>query len=334
MRMTRFPTRFILPFVIVVLLALYPLVMGTGGTTALLLQVFAFGAFAMSYDVLIGYTGVISFGHAMFFGTGAYSVGIWLAKTNGTTSGLLFGCITAIALSVLLSLFVSFLSLRVRDAYFAMITLAVGEVFAVLAASEALRPWTNAGDGFSVPLPMWLMDDKTVYYLGLVFLVVICALLVRFVRSPFGWVLQGIRENEPRMKSLGHRTVRYKTVAFIVSGIVAALSGALFAVAQSFVSTTVYDISTVSLNVLLMVVIGGTGTLYGGMLGAFLLLGIQTWLSNFGGSSPLLQNDYIVFGIIYILVVRFMPKGILGTVREWGGGRRWKTTMSYKQSKI
>ncbi|QSO50668.1 branched-chain amino acid ABC transporter permease [Alicyclobacillus curvatus] len=317
---------------LILIAVICPMIPGSTGTISLLLQVFAFGAFAMSYDLLIGYTGIVSFGHAMFFGTGAYAVAIWLSRTEGSTTGLVLGIVTAVVASIILSLLVAFLSLRVRDVYFAMITLAVGEVFVVLAGSQSLRQLTNANDGMSLMLPNWLSGDSTIYYLGLVFLVVVGFFLKRVTTSPVGHILQGIRENEGRADSLGHQVVRWKTAAFIISGVVAALSGVLFAVAQSFVSTSVYDVATVSLNVLLMVVIGGTGTLYGGVLGAALLVFIQNWLTSLGTSIPWLRNDYIVFGILYILVVRFLPKGIIGSLRHSGGRRPWKQNKDYVKS--
>ncbi|WDL98249.1 branched-chain amino acid ABC transporter permease [Alicyclobacillus sp. ALC3] len=313
----------IVPLALLILLALVPVLTGSGGVMSLLVQVFAFGVFAMSYDLLIGYTRIISFGHAMFFGTGAYAVAICLSRSGGTTVSLLFGLAIAFAIAIALSLLVAFLSLRVRETYFAMITLAVGQVFSVLAGSQALRSLTQGNDGLTMTLPMWLGTDTSVYYFCLGCLAVVAVFLTRFVQSPVGDVLKGIRENESRAFALGHSVVRVKTLAFAVSGLVAALGGALFAIGQAFVSTTVYDVSTVSLNVLLMVIIGGMGTLYGGVLGAAILLCAETWLSNLAGSVPIFQNYLILFGILYIVIVRFMPKGILGSLKAWGGRRLW-----------
>jgi branched-chain amino acid transport system permease protein len=321
-----------LPILLLILAVLVPVVFGTGGTTALLVQIFAFGMFAMSYDLLIGYTGIISFGHAMFFGSGAYAVAIALSRSNGTTGSLVLGIFIAVVLAVVLSLVVAFLSLRVRETYFAMITLAVGQVFSVLAGSEFLRSLTNGDNGLTVPLPNWLNSDQSTYYFCLMVLVLVTVFLLRFVQSPVGDVLRGIRENESRAFDLGHPVVRFKTLAFIVSGVIAALSGAIYAIAQSFVSTTVYDVSSVSLNVLLMVIVGGTGTLYGGLLGAAILLGAQSFLSNLASQYPIFQNYLILFGILYIVVVRFAPKGILGGMLAWGGHIAWKRNAHSKSS--
>jgi branched-chain amino acid transport system permease protein len=222
----------------------------------------------------------------------------------------------------------------VKDAYFAMITLAVGQVFTVLAGSQALRPLTNGDDGLTVMLPDWLSSDTAVYYFCLGFLVLVVLFLKRFVHSPAGDVLRGIRENESRAFDLGHPVFRLKTLAFVISGIIAALSGAVFAIAQSFVSTSVYDVSTVSLNVLLMVIIGGVGTLYGGLLGAVILLGAQTLFTNLAGGNAIFQNYLILFGVLYIVVVRFMPKGILGTIRGWGGPSQWRNQPRCKTPQI
>lgn len=311
---------------------LWPLLFGTGGTTATLEQVFAFAAFAMSYDLLIGYTGIISFGHAMFFGTGAYVVAIALARGNGHTISFLFGFGLAVVGAVVLSLLVAFISLRVRNAYFAMITLAVGQVFAVMAGSQGLRQWTHGNDGLTFSVPNWLNGDLTLYYLCLFFLFLTSVLLTRFVASPVGHVLRGIRENESRAVGLGLGVVQFKTLAFVVSGVTATLAGGVYALAQSFVSTGVYDVSGISLNVLLMVVIGGVGTLYGGVLGAAVLVGVQNLFSNWSGWPLLTQHEMLWFGILYILIVRFLPQGILGSVVARGGVVSWRALPRFKKS--
>jgi len=323
-----------LPILLLVLAVLFPFVFGMGGATAQLVQIFAFGMFAMSYDLLIGYTGIISFGHAMFFGSGAYAVAIALSRSTGTTGSLVLGVVVGMVIAIVLSLVVAFLSLRVRETYFAMITLAIGQVFSVLAGSQLLRPLTNGDNGLTVPLPNWLNNDWGVYFFCLVCLAVVTFFLTRFVKSPVGDILRGIRENESRAFDLGHPVVRFKTLAFIVSGVIASLAGAVYAIAQSFVSTTVYDVSAVSLNVLLMVIVGGVGTLYGGLLGAGILLAAQSLLSNLAGQYPIFQNYLIFFGVLYILVVRFAPKGILGGILGWGGHIAWKRHTRSKSPQI
>ncbi|WAH36171.1 branched-chain amino acid ABC transporter permease [Alicyclobacillus dauci] len=327
-------TRYVAVAILFVLLMLVPMAAGGGGTTAILEQIFCFGLFAMSYDLLIGYTGIVSFGHAIFFGTGAYAVAIILGKTGGTTEGLVIGFLCAIVLSIVLSLIIAFLSLRVKSAYFAMITLAVGQMFFVLAGSQGLRGLTNANDGISVTLPDWLNNDFSAYYFCFVLLVVLGVCLLRFVRSPVGRVLQGIRENERRTLELGHPVFRYKVIVCVLSGVAAAIAGGAYAVAQSFVSTGVYDVSTVSLNVLLMTIIGGTGTLFGGLIGAAIILFAQTEFSNLAAAYPIFNEYMIVFGILYIVIVRFVPRGILGTFIQWRGRVRWASQPTSKSSKI
>jgi len=309
-------------FLLLLLVVLVPVLFGVGGPTNLLEQVFAFALFAMSYDLLIGYTGVVSFGHAVFFGTGAYVAGIFLVHSGGSTAGLIVGTVVALGVSVLLSLLIASISLRIRTVYFAMITLAVGQTFYVLAGSQMLQPLTNADDGMTVPLPVWLMHDRTVYYVTLLVLVSCVWLLRLFVRSPVGQVLQGIRENEGRVLALGHSVYRFKAVAFVISGLMATMAGILYVIAQTFVSTGVYDVS-ISLDVLLMTIIGGVGTLYGGLLGALLIIGAQTEFTNLAGTFPIFGRYTILFGVLYIVIVRFMPRGIVGTVaqalKRWNG---------------
>lgn len=307
----------ILVFILFILL--FPYMFGTAGNATLMEQIFAFGIFAMSYDLLIGYTGIVSFGHAMFFGTGAYAVAIVLSKTGGSTTGLMLGFLVAIVLAAVLSFIVAFISLRVRHTYFAMITLAVGQVFFVLAGSQPLRPLTNSNDGLTVLTPQWLNSNLSVYYLIALSLLVITFLLHRFVHSPVGDILRGLRENEGRSKALGYPVFRYKAAAFFISGVIAALAGGLYVIVESFVSTSVYDVSSVSLQVLLMTIIGGVGTLYGGLLGAGIIILAQNELSNLAGSNPLFSHSEIVFGVLYIVVVRFLPKGILGSLLKWKG---------------
>jgi branched-chain amino acid transport system permease protein len=305
-------------------LVVLPLVFGAGALTSLMEQMFAFAAFAMSYDLLLGYTGVVSFGHAMFFGTGAYAVAIFLERGDGSSQSLLYGLASAVILAMVLALLVAFMSLRVRDAYFAMITLAVGEIFSQLAGSQALRHLTNANDGMTVSLPGWLSSDLRIYYLCLGFAVVSLWFLVRVVNSPVGDILRAIRENEARVFGLGHSVIRFKTMAFVISGVIASLSGGMFAISQSFVSTSVYAVSGVSLTVLLMVIIGGVGTLYGGVFGAAIIILFQYFMTNLGSQYPIFQNYPILFGILYIVVVRFMPKGLVGGITSWGGRMLWK----------
>ncbi|PWI57559.1 branched-chain amino acid ABC transporter permease [Sulfoacidibacillus thermotolerans] len=309
----------------------FPFVFGSGGGTSLLEQIFVFGAFAMSYDLLIGYTGIVSFGHAMFFGTGAYAVAIVLSKTGGSTVGLLLGFLIAMTISILLSLVVAFLSLRVRHTYFAMVTLAVGQVFFVLAGSQPLRPLTNANDGISVLTPVWLNSNLAVYYFILIFLAIVTLFLHRFIHSPFGEVLRALRENESRAKALGYRIFHYKTLAFLLSGLIATLAGGMYVVVESFVSTSVYDIGSVSLQVVLMTIVGGVGTLYGGLIGAGIILWLQNELANLAGSYPVFNHAEIAFGVLYVLVVRFLPNGILGTLKGRKGRWRW-TSQTFKKS--
>lgn len=312
---------------IVLLLVVFPQMSGGSGNLSLLEQVFPFAVFAMSYDVLIGFTGIVSFGHAMFFGLGAYAVSVCLNQGNSTTGSLILGFAISLGASLVLSILVAMLSLRIRDTYFAMITLAVGQTLFVLAGSQSLRDVTNAGDGLTILTPDWLTSDASIYYFALAFLVVSAVVLARFVKSPVGQVLKGMRENESRMQAIGFSLFRFKTMAFLVSGVFAALAGGVYAVVQMFVSTDVFSVST-SLNVLLMTIIGGVGTLYGGVLGAFIILFAQTEFGNLAGTYPFLNHYMIIFGLLYIVVVKFMPRGILGYFYTRRGRTTWKKSFA------
>src|SRR5471030_2636434 len=282
-------------------------------------RICVFIVLAASFDLLLGYTGIVSFAHTMFFGIGAYGVAIaltrmgpgWDAVAVGTGAGL----VLAIVLAVLIGLF----SLRLRTIFFAMITLAVASAFAILASQ--LSDLTSGEDGLNYRLPMALrpsfklfeglngrlLDYYIVFFVSLALLLA----LLRIVNSPFGSVLMAIRENPFRAEAIGYRTVVYRTLASCIAAAAAALAGALLALwsAQASPDTTLsFDIMV---DILLMVVIGGMGTIYGAAIGAVLLVLAQNYLQNIVGDRWLLW-----LGLAFILCVYFFPTGIVGRLRR------------------
>ncbi len=291
----------------------------------MLIQVFILAVFAMSYDILMGYTGILSFGHALFFGTGAYTIGILLKHAGFDLGSAL---VAVIVIAIAQSLIIGLLSLRVSGVYFAMVTLAFAQMFFLLAEATDFRQWTGAEDGLqSIPVPAWISpttERLRFYYLALGFAIAMYLVARQIVNSPTGRVMMAIRDNEVRAKVLGYNTLIFKLIAITVSGVMAALAGALNALWNLNANPAVLSVAT-TINALLMTIIGGVGSLIGPMLGAGVIQLLGYWLNVFFGPSwPLL------FGIVYILIVLFLPYGIVGTWRLRGASwieqwrRRWQ----------
>lgn len=276
-------------------------------------QIFIFAVFAMSYDILLGYTGIVSFGHCMFFGVGAYSVAIFMNKFGHSLGMLLAAVCVGIILSALLSYLVGMLSLRLKSHFYAMLTLAFAGLLLVLA--EKWRSVTSGNDGFTFTVPTALKDRTVLYFTALAIMLLVFTGLRRFTLSPLGRVLQAIRENEQRSESLGFEIVHYKVIASIVAGVTASLSGSLYVLTLRFVNTTVFSMD-ITLNALLMTIIGGVGTLIGAILGASIIEFAHQWLTELAKLHPIFERWIIFFGLLYIVVVLVFPAGIVGTIRD------------------
>jgi branched-chain amino acid transport system permease protein len=296
-----------------------------------------------SYDLLLGYTGIVSFAHTMFYGIGAYGVGIALSRVDEPTWGVVFvGIGLALLLTVALAFVIGLFALRVRAIFYAMITLAVASSFAVLASQ--LSDFTGGEDGrtFSVPellSPGYTLVENAVfgraidgklitYYLVFFGCVVLFLFLLRLVNSPFGRVLQAIRENEFRAEALGYRTVVYRIWANVLAAVVAALAGALMALWLRYVGPKTSLGFEVMTDILLIVVIGGMGTMYGAVVGAALFILAQNYLKTLmGQASELLSGMPMLaaalhpdrwmlwLGVLFILSIYFFPIGIVGKLR-------------------
>lgn len=283
----------------------------------MLIQVFILAVFAISYDLLMGYTGILSFGHAMFFGGGAYVTGILLTHAGWS----LWGVVPVVILvATLQGLIIGVLSLRVRGVYLAMVTLAFAEMFFILAEATDFRQWTGAEDGLhGIPIPAWLDPTNNrlnFYYVALGFCVVMYLLARRLVDSPTGRVMVAIRENEARAQTIGYHTFVYKLIAITASGTIAALAGLMNALWNTNANPAMLSVST-TINALLMTIIGGVGTLIGPALGAAVLQLLGYWLNaTFGPRWPL------IFGLVYIAIVLFFPYGIVGAWQARGGAWR------------
>jgi len=276
----------------------------------LLMKLLCFALFACAFNLLIGFVGLLSFGHAMFFGGAAYATG-HAVKVWGLTPevGVLFG----VGVAALLGLLVGAIAIRRQGIYFAMITMALAQMFYFFALQA---PFTGGEDGlqgvqrghlFGV-LP--LHNDVTLYY---VVLAVVCGawlLIARIVHSPFGQILKAIRENEARATSLGYDTDRFKLVAFILSAALAGLAGALKSLVLGFATLSDVHWAT-SGSVILMSLIGGIGTLTGPVVGAFVITGLENVLADRVGSYVT-----VILGVIFVVSVLLFRKGLVGTLKD------------------
>ena len=280
-----------------------------------------------SYDLLLGYTGIVSFAHTMFFGIGGYGVGIAIARLEPGWGAIGAGVLAALALSAVLSFVVGLFSLRVRAIFFAMITLAVASFFAILASQ--LSNLTGGEDGLTFRVPELLRVRTNAYYLVFGVSTVLFLVLLRVVNSPFGRVLLAIRENEFRAEALGYRTVTYRTLANCLGALVATVGGALYALWLRYTGpNTTLDFS-IMIDILLMVVIGGMGTMYGAVIGATLFVIAQNYLqdvmkmiSEATKGVPLLPDLFhpdrwlLWLGVLFVLSIYYFPRGIVGQLRS------------------
>ena len=299
--------------VALVILIVYPFFNDSRSMLILLTQVFIFGIFAMSYDLLLGYTGIVSFGHAMFFGIGAYSTGIFLDRMEPTMFWLAVSILAASVLAGIVSYIVGLLTLRLKSHFYAMLTLAFAGLF--LVGAEKWRSLTSGNDGFTFRTPDFMKDRLVFYFVCLGVMVVIFLLLKRFTHSPAGSVLQAIRENEQRAESIGFEVLQYKILASVIAGVIASFAGSLYGLSLRFVNTSVFTMD-VTLDALLMTIIGGVGTLIGPIVGAGLIEFAHHFLTELAKTYPIFERWIIFFGILYILAVMFFPAGIVGSFKK------------------
>ena len=308
-------------------LALAPFVFPGTRSLNVAAKVAIFILLVASYDLLLGYTGIVSFAHTMFFGIGGYGVGIAMAKMGTTWTSLALGIFLALVLTLAIAFAIGLLSLRVRAIFFAMITLAVASFFQILASQ--LSDFTGGEDGINIRLPELLRERLVVYYAVFTVCLVLFLLLLRVVNSPFGRVLLSIRENEFRSEALGYRTVAYRTVANCLGALVATAAGVLYAVWLRYTGPDTTLSFNIMIDLLLMVVIGGMGTMYGAAIGATLFVVAQNYLQDLmqlaSGATQgiplvpaLLHPDrwLLWLGVLFIVCVYYFPTGIVGRLRR------------------
>ena len=328
--------------VIVLGLALAPFVFPGVKALNVAAKVLIFIVLVAAFDLLLGYTGIVSFAHTMFFGIGAYGIAIACSHLGATWGALALGTLAALAVSLLLSLAIGLFSLRVRAIFFAMITLAVAAAFQTLASQ--LSAFTGGEDGLTFKLPEWLspsfepfeneffgvlIDGRIIsYYLLFIVCVVLVLALLRIVNSPFGRVLQAIRENEFRAEAIGYRVVVYRTLSSVLSALFATLAGCMLALWLRYNGPDTSLSFEIMMDCLLIVVIGGMGTIYGSAIGAVLFLVAQSYLQDLlrlgheaASSLPwlaaLLSPDrwLLWLGVLFVLSVYYFPTGVVGRLR-------------------
>ncbi len=305
-------------------------------------KILVFVVLVASFDLLLGYTGIVSFAHTMFFGIGAYGIAIAASRLGPNWGAVLVGLGASLLVSLVLSFAIGLFSLRVRAIFFAMITLAVASAFQTLASQ--LSDFTGGEDGLTFKLPELIspsfefadepflgvsLDGRLLcYYLLFVAAVVLVLALLRIVNSPFGRVLQAIRENEFRAEAIGYRVVVYRTTAAVLSALFATLAGAMLAIWLRYNGPDTSLSFEIMIDVLLIVVIGGMGTIYGAAIGAVLFVIAQSYLqdllrvgneaaSGLPWLAALLSPDrwLLWLGVLFVLSVYYFPTGIVGKLR-------------------
>jgi len=300
-------------------LALFPL-SGDEFYMELAIHLMVMGIFAMSLDLLIGYTGLVSFGHAAFFGLAGYGLAIVTPESEAIS--IWISLPACLALTAFVALIIGWFSVRTTGIYFIMITLAFAQMLFYyfnenleLGGSDGIfiftKPLVNIGEYQLLDLN----NPNSLYYLVLVSLIGCYVLLATFLKAPYGQVIQAIRANEHRTKALGYNTFRYKLVTFVIAGTLAGFAGYLEAISTGIVSPGHLNWHNSGL-VMMLVILGGMGTLYGPVLGAF-VLGILH-----DQAQDLTEHWHLVQGIFVILIVLFLPHGIAGVLK----GKKAKST--------
>jgi branched-chain amino acid transport system permease protein len=305
-------------------------------------KILVFVVLVASFDLLLGYTGIVSFAHTMFFGIGAYGIAIASTRMGPGWSAIVVGLAVALALSFVLALLVGLFSLRVRAIFFSMITLAVAAAFQTLASQ--LSDITGGEDGLTFKMPELLspgfqlsetaflgvsLDGRLICYYLLFFTALVLLLaMLRIVNSPFGRVLQAIRENEFRAEAIGYRVVVYRTTSSILSALFATAAGAMLAIWLRYNGPDTSLSFEIMLDVLLIVVIGGMGTIYGAAIGSGVFVVAQSYLQDLlklasdataglPWLSALLSPDrwLLWLGLLFVLSVYYFPTGVVGRLR-------------------
>jgi branched-chain amino acid transport system permease protein len=295
---------------VVAVLALFPLVFPF---YSLAINILLFGLFAAGYNLTFGYTGKLSFGHAAFFGGGAYGCGILISQYQVAWP---LALVAGVVLAGVIALAIGLLAMRTRGIYFAMVTLALGQcVYFLFFHATSLTGGDNGLRGVNITsvdlgfVQLDLLNPLVKYYFTLVFVAVAVWFLARILQSPFGSVLEALRENEHRARACGVNVERTRLLSLVISGMICGLAGGLNAINLSTVAIDSLSYHT-SGQVMMLTLLGGMGTFFGPFIGSGIFLGIEHIVSGFT------ERWQLVVGVIFIILVLFFPKGIWGTVLE------------------
>ncbi len=336
----------VLLLVIVISLAFAPFLFPGTKSLETAARICIFIVLVASYDLLLGYAGIVSFAHTMFFGIGAYGTALALSSTGPTYLSIVWGTLAGAVIAAVFALAIGLFSLRVKAIFFAMVTLAVASAFAVLVSQMS---WLTGGeDGLNYKIPrdltpaFKLVKEKVfgvringkllAYYLVFFSSAILFLVMLRIVNSPFGRTLQAVRDNAFRAEAIGYRVVWYRTSATVLSAVMAAFAGSLLAIWLRYTGPATTLSMEIMIDILLMVVIGGMGTLYGAILGATVFILAQTYLQELMGvaeeatsfipfvSTLIAPERWLLWlGVLFILSVYFFPSGIVGRLRASRG---------------
>lgn len=337
-------SRFLVVLLVITVLGLLagPFLFTGAKALSICVKIMIFAVLAASFDLLLGYTGIVSFAHTVFFGFGAYGVGLSIVHLGANWRAVAIGTIGAVIASAIVALAIGLFSLRVKAIFFSMITLAFSAATQTLAAQ--LSTITGGEDGLIFRLPPSLMpsfrlfdakilgvtiDGKILcYYLIFLSSVVLALALLRIVNSPFGRVLLAIRDNEFRAEAIGYPVILFRTISNIIAAIFACLAGVLLSLWLRYTGPDASLSFEIMLDILMIVIIGGVGTIYGPILGATVFLIAQGYLQDvlkFAGAAvsdiPLLgqvlspDRWMLWLGLLFIFAVYYFPAGIVGLLR-------------------
>lgn len=295
--------------IIFILLLLFPLLVGSDYYRHIFILTLMWVVIGSSWNLLAGYTGQVSFGHAIFFGTGAYTAGLCVTKLGiSAWWGMLLGGPVAL----LIGLIIGWICFRLRGPYFALATIAIGEIFRLVATV-----WTGLTDGMQGILIIQSFRSKIPYYFLALLLAAACIAAIYLVmRSKWGYYFIAIREDQDAAEAMGVSSFRYKSLSLMISSFFTGLAGAFYMNYMGFIDPeVVFSLHYISIMAILVGIIGGVGTLWGPPLGAFIMVWLQeTFRSSFFGLAPrwVSEGHVLVFGLLVIFVIRYMANGIVG----------------------
>jgi len=285
----------------------FPLIGGYGGLTT---KIVIWAIFALGFDLLLGFTGYLSFGHAAFFGTSAYVTGLMLLHYS---DNIIPAMIVSLVATLFVAVIIGLLTLKRTGIYFSIMTLAFGEMFHT-AALSILQDWTGGDNGLTgLPTPLlfgFKMQDLTMFYFAAVIMIVLFYVARRVSRSPFGLMLKAIKSNQTRLEYTGIDVARYKLSAFVISALYAGVAGSLMVIYEPYVASEFLSWHE-SGKLVIMSVMGGVGTLFGPMIGAAFMLYFENVV------SVLLREQWLlVLGILFMGIVIFLPGGFVEAAKR------------------